>query len=61
MTQMSLFIHRYREQICSCQGCGTVGEGWTGSLGLADASYYMLNGKTTRSYCIGQTTIFNIL
>ena len=35
--------HRHREQICGCQegGRGGVGEGWTGSLGLADANYYI--------------------
>ena len=30
--------HRRREQTCGCQG---VGEGWVGSLGLADANYYI--------------------
>ena len=49
MTQMNLFMkqkqtHRHREQICSCQGGGGAGEGWVGSLGLADANYYMQNG-----------------
>ena len=33
-------IHGKREQICGCQGGGGVGEGWIGSLGLADANYY---------------------
>ena len=32
-------IHRHREQICGCQGGWEVGEGWLGSLGLADANY----------------------
>ena len=41
MTQMNLSTkqketHRHREQTCGCQG---VGEGWIGSLGLADANY----------------------
>ena len=27
-----------------------VGEGWSGSLGLADISYYIQNGYTTKSY-----------
>ena len=31
--------HRHREQTCGYQGGGGVGEGWTGSLGLADAKY----------------------
>ena len=38
-----------------------VGEGRTGSLGLSDANYYIQNGSTTRSYCIAQGTIFNVL
>ena len=45
MTQMNLPVkqkrtHRHREQTCGCQG-GGVGEGWIGSLGLADANYYI--------------------
>ena len=32
--------HRHREQTCGRQGGGEVGEGWIGSLGSADASYY---------------------
>ena len=35
--------HRHREQTCGCQG-GGCGEGWTGSLGLADANYYIQDG-----------------
>ena len=43
MTQMNLFTeqkqtHRRRENTHGCQGGWGVGEGWTGSLGLADAS-----------------------
>ena len=30
---------RHREQTCGSQGTGGVGEGWIGSLGLADANY----------------------
>ena len=46
MTQMNLsmkqkWIHRHREQTCVCQGWGRAGEEWIGSLGLADASYYI--------------------
>ena len=33
--------HRHREQTCGCQGGGWVGDGWTGSLGLVDANYYI--------------------
>ena len=33
--------HRAREQTCGCQGRGEVGEGMIGSLGLADANYYI--------------------
>ena len=32
--------HRHRELTGGCQG-GGVGEGWSGSLGLADANYYI--------------------
>ena len=31
--------HRHREQTCGCRG--GMGEGSTGSLGLADANYYI--------------------
>ena len=31
---------RHREQICGCQGREGWG-GWTGSLGLEDANYYI--------------------
>ena len=33
--------HRHREQTCGCQGGRGVEEGWIGSLGLADANYYI--------------------
>ena len=33
-------IHRHREQACGCQEGGG-GVGWTGSLWLVDASYYI--------------------
>ena len=36
------------------------GKGWTGSLGLVDANYYIENGETTRSYCIAQEPISNL-
>ena len=36
---------------------GNTGEGWMGSL----ADHGTENGYTTRSYCIAQGTIFNIL
>ena len=46
MAQMNLSMKqkqtpRHREQTCGCQGGGTVGEGRTASLGLADANYYI--------------------
>ena len=31
----------HRDQICGCQGEGGLGEGWIGSLELADAKYYI--------------------
>ena len=34
------WTHRHREQTCGCQGVGE-GEGWTESLGLVDANYYI--------------------
>ena len=45
MTQMNLSMphkqtHSHREQICGCRGEG-VGEGWIGTVGLADANYYI--------------------
>ena len=35
--------HRYREQTCAYQGGEGVGEGWIGSLELADANYHIEN------------------
>ena len=42
---------------------GEVGEGWIGSLGLADTNDYIQNGttKSTRLYRTVQGTTFNIL
>ena len=37
-------IHIHREQTCGCQEGGEVGERRTGSLGLADGSYYIQDG-----------------
>ena len=37
--------YRHREQNCGCQGRGREwGGGMIGSLGLADANYYIENG-----------------
>ena len=33
--------HGHREQTCGCQGGEGVGKGWTESLGLVDANYYI--------------------
>ena len=46
MTQMNLYTkqkqaHRLREQTSSCQVRGDTGEGSIGSLGLADANYFI--------------------
>ena len=39
---------RHREQTCGCQGRGR--EGRTASLGLADATYCVWDGKTRSRY-----------
>ena len=49
MTQMNLSMkvkqtHRHRDQTCGYQGGRDKGEGWIGSLGLADANWYIQNG-----------------
>ena len=36
--------HKHKEETCVCQGEGEMREGWTGSLGLADANYCIENG-----------------
>ena len=36
--------HSHKEQTCGCQGGEEVGEGWTGSLKLVDADYYIQIG-----------------
>ena len=33
--------HEHRQQTYGCQGEGGAREGWIGSLGLADANYYV--------------------
>ena len=33
--------HRHRDQPFGCRKGGREGEGWTGSLGLLDANYYI--------------------
>ena len=37
--------HRHRQQTCGCQGGGEMEEGRTGSLGLAEANYYIRMDK----------------
>ena len=52
MTQMNLPMKQkqtHRLVIAGGGGGGGRGEGWTGSLGLADANYYTQNVSTTRS------------
>ena len=46
MTQKNLFMkqkqtHRHRKQTYGYQAGGGMEEGWIGSLGLADANYYI--------------------
>ena len=38
-----------------------VGKGWSERLGLADVSFYIQNGWTTRSHYVVLRTIYNIL
>ena len=33
--------HKHREQTCGCQEGEVAGEGWIGSLGLADINCYI--------------------
>ena len=51
----------HKEQTCGFQRDKWVKQGWTESLGLADAKYYMQNEKKNRPYCIAEGTVFNIL
>ena len=49
MTQVNLptkqeHIHTQKGQTCGCQGGTGLGEEWIGSVGLADACYYIENG-----------------
>ena len=41
--QSSLKIQRvsHKDQTCGYHGEGEIAEGWSGSLGLADANYYI--------------------
>ena len=53
--------HRHREETVASWNVGGAGKGCTGSLGLVDANNYIINGWTTRSYCIAQRNTFNVL
>ena len=49
MAQMNLSTkqkqtHWHREQTCGCQGGEEMVEGWSGSLKLVGANYYIQNG-----------------
>ena len=35
--------------------------GWTGSLELVDANYYIYNGWAMRCYCTAEGTVSNLL
>ena len=41
--------HGRRDQTCGCQGVEEVGEGRSGSLGWADANFYMQDGWMSKS------------
>ena len=61
MAQMNLstkqkHTHRHGEQTCGCQGGGG-GMGWTVSLGLIDANYFIWRGEAVRSCCLEQRTL----
>ena len=63
MAQMNLSpekkqTHRLGELIVVAKGEGV---GWTGSLGLVDANYYIQNGSAMRSYCTAQGIIAHLL
>ena len=65
MTQVNISMklkmpYEHREQTCGCQGGKRLGKGWGRRLGLSDVNFHIQNGKT-KSYCIAQETIFNIL
>jgi len=49
MTQMNLCQNRNRLTNIENRLVFAKDGGWTGSLGLADANYYVWNGETTRS------------
>ena len=55
MAQMNLPMkrkqtHKHNDRACGWQGWGVglEGEGWTGSLGLADADYCLQDKRTIR-------------
>ena len=52
--------HGHRELTCGCRG-EREGVRLTGSLGLADANYFIWNGKAIRSCFTAQGTISNHL
>ena len=51
------YFEKGGEGICK----GVEEEGWTGNLEFTIGKLFIQNGKTRRSYCTEQETIFNIL
>ena len=49
------------KRLVASRNVGGAGEGCTGSLGLVNANNYIINGWTTRSYCIAQRNTFSVL
>ena len=52
--------HRLRERLVVAEGEDGWGKGWSRSSRSAGANYYTQNGRT-RSFCIAQGTIVNIM
>ena len=40
--------HRHRKQTCGCQGEGACRDRWIGSLGLADATYFIYRMESNK-------------
>ena len=52
--------YRLREQTYGCQEGGRTEEGWTGSLGLADANYYIFRMDKQQGPTVEHREIYSI-